>query len=75
MITITLWGTIAGVLVLPAWYWSLPEDGPDFGLFRADTLGEAFLAVDLALVAIPIAYVLTRWMTAGGRPGRIRTWR
>jgi signal transduction histidine kinase len=65
IVTITLWATIAGVLVLPAWYWSLPENGPDFGLFRADTLGEAFLSVDLALVAIPIAYVLTRWMTAG----------
>src|SRR5690349_5628622 len=65
IITITLWATIAGVLVLPAWYWSLPENGPDFGLFRADTLGEAFLAVDLALVAIPIAYLLTHWMTAG----------
>ena len=65
VITITLWTTIAGVLVLPAWYWSLPENGPDFGLFRADTLGEAFLTVDLALVAIPIAYVLTRWMTVG----------
>ena len=65
VVTITLWANIAGLLLLPAWYWSLPENGPDFGLFRADTLGEAFLTVDLALVAIPIAYVLTRWMTAG----------
>src|SRR5215218_1403700 len=65
IVTITLWVNIAGLLVLPAWYWSLPENGPDFGLFRADTLGEAFLTVDIALVAIPIAYLLTRWMTAG----------
>ena len=55
VVTITLWANIAGLLVLPAWYWSLPENGPDFGLFRADTLGEAFLTVDLALVALPIA--------------------
>ena len=65
VVTITLWANIAGLLLLPAWYWSLPENGPDFGLFRADTLGEAFLTVDIALVAIPIAYVLTRWMTVG----------
>jgi signal transduction histidine kinase len=63
--TITIWGTIAGLLVLPAWYWSLPNDGVDFGLFRADTLGEAFLGTDIGLVAIPCAYLLTRWMTEG----------
>jgi len=65
VVTITMWGTIAGLLVLPAWYWSLPNDGVDFGLFRADTLGEAFLGTDLGLVAIPIACLLTRWMTEG----------
>jgi signal transduction histidine kinase len=63
--TITMWGTIAGLLVLPAWYWSLPNGGVDFGLFRADTLGEAFIGVDIGLVAVPVAYVLTRWMTEG----------
>lgn len=55
VVVITMWGTIAGLLVLPAWYWSLPNDGVDFGLFRADTLGEAFLGTDLGLVAIPVA--------------------
>jgi signal transduction histidine kinase len=65
VIAITLWATIAGLLVLPAWYWSLPNGGVDFGLFRADTLGEAFLGVDIGLVAIPIAYLLSRWMTEG----------
>jgi len=62
---ITAWATIGGLIVLPAWYWSLPNDGVDFGLFRADTLGEAFLGTDIGLVAIPIAYVLVRWMTEG----------
>ena len=60
-----MWATIAGLLVLPAWNWSLPNDGVDFGLFRADSLGEAFIGVDIGLVAIPIAYVLQRWMTEG----------
>jgi signal transduction histidine kinase len=65
VVAITMWSTIAGLLVLPAWNWSLPNDGVDFGLFRADSLGEAFIGVDIGLVAIPVAYVLQRWMTEG----------
>jgi len=65
VVAITMWGTIAGLLVLPAWNWSLPNDGVDFGLFRADSLGEAFIGVDIGLVAIPVAYVIQRWMTEG----------
>jgi len=62
---ITMWGVVLGMLVLPAWYWSLPQNGVDFGLFRADTLGEAFLATDVALIALPVAYLLQRWITEG----------
>jgi signal transduction histidine kinase len=62
---ITMWGVVLGMLVLPAWYWSLPHNGVDFGLFRADTLGEAFLATDVALIALPVAYLLQRWITEG----------
>jgi len=65
VVALTMWGTIAGLLVLPAWNWSLPNDGVDFGIFRADSLGEAFIGVDIGLVAIPLAYVLQRWMTEG----------
>ena len=65
VIAVTMWGTIAGLLVLPAWSWSLPNDGVDFGLFRADSLGAAFIGVDIGIVAIPVAYVLQRWMTEG----------
>jgi len=65
VIAMTMWSTIAGLLVLPAWSWSLPNDGVDFGLFRADSLGEAFIGVDIGLIAIPLAYVLQRWMTEG----------
>ena len=66
VVTITAWGTIAGLIVLPAWYWSLPNDGVDYGVLRADTLGEAFLfGTDLGLIAVPIVYVLVRWMSEG----------
>ena len=62
---ITAWTTLIGTVLLPAWYWSLPDDGPDFGLFRADTLGEAFLVADVALVLIPLLYLIERWKTEG----------
>ncbi len=65
VVALTMWATIAGLLVLPAWNWSLPHDGVDFGLFRADSLGEAFIGVDIGLVMIPIAYIIQRWMTEG----------
>jgi signal transduction histidine kinase len=62
---ITIWAVVLGLLFLPAWNWSLPNNGVDFGLFRADTLGEAFLGTDLGLIAIPVAYALQRWTTEG----------
>jgi signal transduction histidine kinase len=58
------WGVVAGMLVLPAWYWSLPEP-VQFGLFEVDSLGTAFLATDIAVVAVPVLYVLQRWLTVG----------
>ena len=68
VVTITAWGTIAGLILLPAWYWSLPNDGVDYGVLRADTLGEAFLfGTDLGLLAVPVVYVLVRWMSEGLR--------
>jgi signal transduction histidine kinase len=65
VVVITGWTVLFSLLVLPAWYWSLPNGGVDFGFMRADTLGEAFLAADVALVAIPLFYLLQRWMTEG----------
>ncbi len=58
------WGWILGMLTLPAWYWSLPES-VEFGLFQVDSLGTAFLATDIGLVAIPVLFVLQRWATEG----------
>ena len=62
---LTTWAVVAGLLVLPAWNWALPNGGLDFGLFRADTLGEAFLGTDIGLICIPIAYFFQRWVTEG----------
>jgi signal transduction histidine kinase len=64
VMAVVLWGVTLGMLSLPAWYWSLPEP-VEFGLFQVDSVGTAFLATDLGLVAIPILYVLQRWATEG----------
>jgi hypothetical protein len=50
---ITLVASVAGVAVLPLWYWSLP-DGFEMGIYNADTLVEA---VGTAFLAIPLGFV------------------
>jgi hypothetical protein len=60
VIAVTLVATVAGLAVLPVWYWALP-DGLEFGLWNADTL----LACVSALLALPLAVVTVyplRWM-------------
>jgi signal transduction histidine kinase len=63
-LAITAWGTVLGTLTLPAWYWALPR-GADYGIANADTLPRAFLAAGLAVLAVPVAYLLVHWMTEG----------
>ncbi|HEY1539020.1 MAG TPA: sensor domain-containing protein [Solirubrobacteraceae bacterium] len=45
---------VAGLVTLPAWYWSLPNGRVDFGLWHADSTAKAFLGV---LLALPTAFV------------------
>jgi signal transduction histidine kinase len=52
--------TIA-LAVSPAWYWALP-DGIDLGIWRIDTLGEAFAAVAPALPCAAVTVSLARVM-------------
>jgi hypothetical protein len=56
-VALTCVATTLGLAVAPAWYWSLP-DGLDFGIFRADTLGEAFAVVPLAVPAAAATLML-----------------
>jgi signal transduction histidine kinase len=53
-----------GVAVLPVWYWALP-DGVDWGIWHVDSLGEAFLAVPLAIPLGAITVALLRGMALG----------
>jgi signal transduction histidine kinase len=62
---ISAWATLLYLVTLPAWYWAVPDDVVDFGVFTADTFGEAFLVADVALVLIPLLYLIERWKTEG----------
>ena len=53
---------VAGIVLLPAWFWSLPNDGVDFGVFRADTVWEALAVVPLAIPAAVVTVLLLRVM-------------
>jgi hypothetical protein len=53
VVALTLVGTVAGLAMLPAWYWAIPG-GVEFGLWNADSLSSAVLS---ALLAVPIGFV------------------
>ena len=61
---VTAVAEVLGTAVLPLWYWALP-DGADLGIWRVDTLGEALLAMWLAIPLAVIAIVLLRGMALG----------
>jgi signal transduction histidine kinase len=58
---LTVVASVIGWILLPAWYWSLP-DGADVGLWNIDTLAGAFAVVPVALLLIPVAIGLLRVM-------------
>ena len=60
VIAVSLVASVAGLAVLPAWYWAVP-DGVHVGIWNADTLPIAFAT---ALLAIPLA-VVTVWVLRG----------
>ena len=53
---------VFGVALLPLWYWAIP-DGLDWGIWHIDSLGEALLAMWLAIPLAAITIVLLRGMT------------
>jgi signal transduction histidine kinase len=56
------WLLAAGFATLPAWNWSLPQDGADLGAWHVDSTLEAFavmaLAIPIALLTIGLVRVM-----------------
>jgi putative sensor protein len=61
VIAISLLASVAGLATLPAWYWSIPDGGPEFGLWNANSLPVALAS---ALLAIPLAWIAV-WTMRG----------
>ena len=50
---------------MPAWWWALPENDPtDLGLFQVDSWGNAFLAMAIGILLLPLAAALVRGTAA-----------
>lgn len=60
---VSLVASVAGLAVLPLWYWSIP-DGVEFGLWDVDTLWEAFATAPLAVPLGLFTALLLRAMAA-----------
>ena len=59
IVTVTMWATIAGSLVLPAWWWAMPDDA-GYLWFEIESTGGAFVGPLIALVCLVPALALTR---------------
>ena len=50
---------------MPAWWWALPENDPtELGLFQVDSWGNAFLAMAIGILLLPLAAALVRGTAA-----------
>jgi signal transduction histidine kinase len=50
---------------MPAWWWALPENDPtDLGLFQVDSWGNAFLAMAIGILLLPLAAAIVRGTAA-----------
>ena len=50
---------------MPAWWWALPETDPtELGLFQVDSWGNAFLAMAIGILLLPLAAALVRGTAA-----------
>ncbi len=64
ILAVTFWSAMFGTLLLPVWYWSIP-DGLDYGVITIDTLEESWIGVPIGLVLLAITVPLTRAMGYG----------
>jgi signal transduction histidine kinase len=69
----TAWGSVAlagwayavGSITLPVWFWALPDDGHvHYGLFTVVSRDEAWLAVPVGIVLVPVMVVVVRALAA-----------
>jgi signal transduction histidine kinase len=64
VVVLSLWATVLGLVLLPAWWWAIPG-GVELGLFDADGLGTAFAGAGFGLLLVPAVALLVRPLTDG----------
>ena len=61
-LAVVLWSCVAGLVTLPAWYWSLP-DAADVGVWNIDSLPRALAAAAVGLALVPVTGAVVRALT------------
>jgi signal transduction histidine kinase len=61
---VTLWVSVLGLVLMPAWWWTLP-DPAQLGAFEVDGLPTAVAAGALGIILVPLVAALSRAITEG----------
>ncbi len=70
-LSVCLWGSSLGLVLLPAWYWAVGDTGVDLGAVNVNTLDEAWIGIPVGLVLLTFTVPLTRLAGIGlARLGR-----
>jgi signal transduction histidine kinase len=65
VVTVSVWASWLGTLVLPAWWWAMPDDAQLYGLWTGTSTTETLLGPVLAIaVFVPLAWI-TRGLALG----------
>ena len=62
---LTAIGVVVAGLTMPAWYWAIPDGGPDVGVWNIDTLPKAFAVMGASVVLAAATVGLLRLMAFG----------
>jgi signal transduction histidine kinase len=71
VVTITVWASWLGTLVLPAWWWAMPDDAQLYGIWEGASTTSTLLGPVLAIAAyLPLAWAT--WTLARAHAGTSR---
>jgi signal transduction histidine kinase len=61
---VTMWASVLGLVLMPAWWWTLPEPA-ELGVFNVDGFPTAVAAGAAGLLLVPVVAAVSRAITAG----------
>jgi signal transduction histidine kinase len=55
--------SVLGMILMPAWWWALPEDNPySFGIYEVTSVWWALLTALIGLLLAPLVPLIVRWL-------------